>query len=159
MVDAVNSPTSPTHPIGGSFSSEHNVVMAQHSLPPNISATRTRASQMSSSMSNSELSKSTTFRGSNDVIVNEQKPQVKALRGEVAKWNPFEDPTPFSQMTEDHIFDAEFDAIRQRGSQSSKFYSYFANGTLNKICLISVLVLCVCILRHCRNSSSFHSIF
>lgn len=37
------------------------------------------------------------------------------------KWNPFEDPTPFSQMTEDHIFDAEFDAIRQRGSQTSEW--------------------------------------
>uniref|UniRef100_A0A1B6FIX0 Protein kinase domain-containing protein n=1 Tax=Cuerna arida TaxID=1464854 RepID=A0A1B6FIX0_9HEMI len=32
-------------------------------------------------------------------------------------WNPFEDP-PFSQMTEDHIFGAEFDRIK-RGSQSS----------------------------------------
>lgn len=36
-----------------------------------------------------------------------------------ADWNPFEDPAPFSQMTEDHIFGAEFDKIK-RGSQSSK---------------------------------------
>uniref|UniRef100_U5EMV2 Putative ap2-associated protein kinase 1 n=1 Tax=Corethrella appendiculata TaxID=1370023 RepID=U5EMV2_9DIPT len=34
-------------------------------------------------------------------------------------WNPFGDPQPFSQMTEDHIFGAEFDLIRQKGSQSS----------------------------------------
>lgn len=45
-------------------------------------------------------------------------------RKKLGKWNPFEDPTPFSQMTEDHIFDAEFDAIRQRGSQNSKFPCY-----------------------------------
>lgn len=34
-------------------------------------------------------------------------------------WNPFGDPTPFSQMTEDHIFGEEFDKIRQQGSQGS----------------------------------------
>lgn len=49
------------------------------------------------------------------------KHEEPAVRRGLGKWNPFEDPTPFSQMTEDHIFDAEFDSIRQRGSQSSKF--------------------------------------
>ncbi|XP_055539269.1 uncharacterized protein LOC129726502 [Wyeomyia smithii] len=34
-------------------------------------------------------------------------------------WNPFGDPTPFAQMTEDHIFGEEFDKIRQQGSQGS----------------------------------------
>lgn len=34
-------------------------------------------------------------------------------------WNPFEDPAPFNQLTEDHLFGAEFDKIK-RGSQSSK---------------------------------------
>lgn len=34
-------------------------------------------------------------------------------------WNPFGDPTPFSQMTEDHIFGEEFDKIRKQGSQGS----------------------------------------
>lgn len=42
----------------------------------------------------------------------------RSLSADVADWNPFEEP-PFSQMTEDHIFGAEFDKIR-RGSQSSK---------------------------------------
>lgn len=41
----------------------------------------------------------------------------RSLSADVADWNPFEE-TPFSQMTEDHIFGAEFDKIR-RGSQSS----------------------------------------
>lgn len=41
----------------------------------------------------------------------------RSLSADIADWNPFEDP-PFSQMTEDHIFGAEFDKIR-RGSQSS----------------------------------------
>ncbi|XP_053686988.1 serine/threonine-protein kinase sel-5 isoform X2 [Sabethes cyaneus] len=34
-------------------------------------------------------------------------------------WNPFGDPTPFAQMTEDHIFGEEFDKIRKQGSQGS----------------------------------------
>lgn len=33
------------------------------------------------------------------------------------KWNPFEDTTPFNQVTEDHIFGAEFDRIRQEGER------------------------------------------
>ncbi|KAB0791983.1 hypothetical protein PPYR_13944 [Photinus pyralis] len=41
----------------------------------------------------------------------------RSLSADIADWNPFEDP-PFSQMTEDHIFGAEFDKIR-KGSQSS----------------------------------------
>ncbi|XP_031618764.1 AP2-associated protein kinase 1 [Contarinia nasturtii] len=32
----------------------------------------------------------------------------------LSQWNPFEDPTPFNQMTEDHIYEAEFDALRDR---------------------------------------------
>lgn len=42
------------------------------------------------------------------------------LASDVRAWNPFNDMTPFSQMSEDHIFGAEFDKIR-RGSQSSKY--------------------------------------
>lgn len=42
-----------------------------------------------------------------------------ALVGHVAVWNPFDDPSPFCQLNEDHLFGAEFDKIR-RGSQSSK---------------------------------------
>ena len=37
---------------------------------------------------------------------------------DVAAWNPFEDVQPFNQLTEDHIFGAEFDKIR-RGSNTS----------------------------------------
>ncbi|KAG5899354.1 hypothetical protein JTB14_036843 [Gonioctena quinquepunctata] len=44
-------------------------------------------------------------------------PDSRSLSADVADWNPFEE-TPFSQMTEDHIFGAEFDKIR-RGSGSS----------------------------------------
>lgn len=42
-----------------------------------------------------------------------------SLVGRVAVWNPFDDPSPFCQLSEDHLFGAEFDKIR-RGSQSSK---------------------------------------
>uniref|UniRef100_A0A182VXE2 Protein kinase domain-containing protein n=1 Tax=Anopheles minimus TaxID=112268 RepID=A0A182VXE2_9DIPT len=39
--------------------------------------------------------------------------------GTSSNWNPFGDPTPFAQMTEDHIFGEEFDKIREQGSQGS----------------------------------------
>ncbi|XP_017097743.2 uncharacterized protein Nak isoform X1 [Drosophila bipectinata] len=45
--------------------------------------------------------------------------QGAAVEKRVEAWNPFEEEQPFSQMTEDHIFEAEFDKIRQRGSQGS----------------------------------------
>lgn len=63
---------------------------------------------MTTSMSNSELSNN---HGSEQLITRD-----------LSKWNPFEDRTPFSQMTEDHIFGAEFDKIRREGSQNSKLY-------------------------------------
>jgi len=48
-----------------------------------------------------------------------------AVEKRVEAWNPFEEEQPFSQMTEDHIFEAEFDKIRQRGSQGSKLSDRF----------------------------------
>lgn len=51
-----------------------------------------------------------------------------ALMTKMPKWNPFEDPTPFNQMTEDNIFDAEFDAIRKRSSQDLKSLPIDAAG-------------------------------
>ncbi|XP_033338054.2 numb-associated kinase isoform X1 [Megalopta genalis] len=42
----------------------------------------------------------------------------RSLSADVAAWNPFEDTQPFDQLTEDHIFGAEFDKIR-RGSNTS----------------------------------------
>lgn len=48
-------------------------------------------------------------------------PDNRSLSADVAGWNPFGE-TPFSELTEDHIFGAEFDKIR-RGSQSSKLFN------------------------------------
>ncbi|KAK2582001.1 hypothetical protein KPH14_002434 [Odynerus spinipes] len=42
----------------------------------------------------------------------------RSLSTDMAAWNPFEDVQPFGQLTEDHIFGAEFDKIR-RGSNTS----------------------------------------
>ncbi|KAL0127978.1 hypothetical protein PUN28_003317 [Cardiocondyla obscurior] len=42
----------------------------------------------------------------------------RSLSADVAAWNPFEDVQPFNQLTEDHLFGAEFDKIR-RGSNTS----------------------------------------
>ena len=50
--------------------------------------------------------------------------EVDHLTNRTTTWNPFNDMQPFSQMSEDHIFGAEFDRIR-RGSQSSKYLDYF----------------------------------
>ncbi|XP_011173537.1 uncharacterized protein LOC105205737 isoform X2 [Solenopsis invicta] len=44
--------------------------------------------------------------------------EARSLSADVAAWNPFEDVQPFNQLTEDHIFGAEFDKIR-RGSNTS----------------------------------------
>lgn len=44
----------------------------------------------------------------------------ETIAARIDTWNPFEEQ-PFDQMTEDHIFEAEFDKIRQRGSQGSRF--------------------------------------
>lgn len=41
-------------------------------------------------------------------------------KSEATRWNPFEDPTPFHQMTEEHFIEAEFDAIRDRNGQNCK---------------------------------------
>ncbi|XP_055681409.1 uncharacterized protein LOC129788942 [Lutzomyia longipalpis] len=46
-----------------------------------------------------------------------EKGKCEKITRNVATWNPFEDS--FSQMSEDHIFGAEFDKIRHQGSQSS----------------------------------------
>lgn len=76
-------------------------------IEQNAQNARLNVQSMSASVSNSELSSNTaTASGS--------------LEGRIdmASWNPFEEQ-PFSQMSEDHIFDAEFDKIRQRGSQGS----------------------------------------
>ncbi|XP_026675899.1 uncharacterized protein LOC103524827 [Diaphorina citri] len=37
----------------------------------------------------------------------------RSLSAEVNSWNPFEDTAPFSQLSEDHIFGAEFDKIQR----------------------------------------------
>nr|XP_012135003.1 PREDICTED: uncharacterized protein LOC100882026 isoform X2 [Megachile rotundata] len=60
---------------------------------------------LGSSASHGELSSVTTTEG-------------RSLSADVAAWNPFEDVQPFNQLTEDHIFGAEFDKIR-RGSNAS----------------------------------------
>jgi AP2-associated kinase len=56
-------------------------------------------------------------RGVQGELSNAAAGPGRSLSADVADWNPFEEP-PFSQMSEDHIFGAEFDKIR-RGSQSS----------------------------------------
>ncbi|XP_022214683.2 AP2-associated protein kinase 1 isoform X1 [Drosophila obscura] len=57
------------------------------------------------------------FASSASISISELSRQSMDKR--VEAWNPFEEEQPFSQMTEDHIFEAEFDKIRQRGSQGS----------------------------------------
>lgn len=92
--------------------------------------------QIRSSISSAELPTTT----STTAITND-KNSNKPNRGgaSISQWNPFEDedPTPFNQMTEDLIYEAEFDALRDRpsGSVNFLFYSslkrcYIANNNL-----------------------------
>lgn len=69
--------------------------------------------QLRSSISNAELPTTSNEKKSN-------KPNSSGA----LKWNPFEDPTPFNQMTEDHIYEAEFDALRDRPNGSLFFSNY-----------------------------------
>nr|XP_032294489.1 AP2-associated protein kinase 1 isoform X3 [Drosophila virilis] len=74
-----------------------NVTLASAASNPGIYAS---SSTTATSLSSNELARQTMDK-------------------RVEAWNPFEEEQPFSQMTEDNIFEAEFDKIRQRGSQGS----------------------------------------
>lgn len=51
-----------------------------------------------------------------DLPLSREKKSTKPVSNAPLQWNPFEDSTPFDQMTEDHIYEAEFDALRDRPS-------------------------------------------
>lgn len=75
---------------------------------------------MASSVSNSELvNVGNNNNNNNNNNINAGKLD-KSNDNPKGKWNPFEDP-PFDAMTEDLMFGAEFDKIRQEGSLTSKF--------------------------------------
>lgn len=73
---------------------------------------------LASAASNPGIYASSSAAAGNSLSSNELARQTMDKR--VEAWNPFEEEQPFSQMTEDHIFEAEFDKIRQRGSQGSE---------------------------------------
>lgn len=57
---------------------------------------------------------------SSDLLTSREKTNAsKPECGAPLQWNPFEDSTPFDQMTEENIFEAEFDALRDRPSGMS----------------------------------------
>lgn len=71
---------------------------------------------MRSSISSAELPTTTTSAAA---IINDKNSNKQNCGGiSLLQWNPFEDRTPFNQMTEDHIYEAEFDALRDRPSGS-----------------------------------------
>ncbi|KFB52772.1 AGAP002469-PA-like protein [Anopheles sinensis] len=64
--------------------------------------------------------RSASLAASSNPQLNHQQPaQHRSASSGGSNWNPFGDPTPFAQMTEDLIFGEEFDKIRQQGSQGS----------------------------------------
>lgn len=77
---------------------------------------------LASAASNPGIYASSTANSAAVSISELMKPGQTAVEKRVEAWNPFEEEQPFSQMTEDHIFEAEFDKIRQRGSQGSTFW-------------------------------------
>lgn len=102
--------------------------------------------QLRGSISNSELP-TTEFSKklfSSDVDIGDAvatEPTSATSRSkENVQWNPFEDPTPFNQMTEDHIIEAEFDAIRDRNGRSCNCKYYFIRFHQQK--LIDSILFC-----------------
>lgn len=98
------------------------------------------AAAMSASISNAELTSAQALRSSietNNSLAQTNVDAVVAnhasgssLGKRIEAWNPFEEQ-PFGQMTEDHIFEAEFDKIRQRGSQGSKSNKLFITKNIH----------------------------
>lgn len=85
--------------------------------------------QMRSSISSAEIPTTVTALTN---LKNSNKPNRGGVS--MSQWNPFEDedPTPFNLMTEDLIYEAEFDALRDRPSGSLKAFfvshwRYFIN--------------------------------
>ncbi|XP_017853777.2 LOW QUALITY PROTEIN: uncharacterized protein LOC108607451 [Drosophila busckii] len=74
---------------------------------------------LASAASNPGIYAGNSATASNSLSSNEIGLKRQSVDKRVEAWNPFEEEQPFSQMTEDHIFEAEFDKIRQRGSQGS----------------------------------------
>ncbi|GAB0095500.1 uncharacterized protein DMENIID0001_108920 [Sergentomyia squamirostris] len=91
--------TSPIVAIGVNFSSEQNMHFTS-----SITTTTTKQHPTDLSLSSPITEKGKIVGASNKITKN------------MTTWNPFEDS--FSQMSEDHIFGAEFDKIRHQGSQS-----------------------------------------
>lgn len=84
-------------------------------LTDTFSSLQLRGSISNSELPTSEFSKK-LFNADAEPSAGVAAP-VSASRENV-RWNPFEDPTPFNQMTEDNIIEAEFDAIRDRNGRS-----------------------------------------
>jgi hypothetical protein len=103
-----------------SSGTNNNNIFTTKCCPPSVAATTTTSAaftnQITSSVSSSDLFKK---HGADDGNLGIGS---KSLVKNVSTWNPFEDEEDahFSQLTEDHIFGAEFDKIRQEGSQNSK---------------------------------------
>ncbi|XP_043949855.1 AP2-associated protein kinase 1 isoform X3 [Drosophila biarmipes] len=85
----------------------------------NLAAMGDGPQTLASAASNPGIYASATANSAAVSISELLKPGQAAVEKRVEAWNPFEEEQPFSQMTEDHIFEAEFDKIRQRGSQGS----------------------------------------
>ncbi|XP_067624618.1 AP2-associated protein kinase 1-like isoform X4 [Eurosta solidaginis] len=80
-----------------------------------LTSAQVMRANMDTKPTTSNLTSSTTIFDADAKIVSNNS---DSLEKGIGAWNPFEEQ-PFGQMTEDHIFEAEFDKIRQRGSQGS----------------------------------------
>nr|XP_040218996.2 AP2-associated protein kinase 1 [Anopheles coluzzii] len=106
------------------FDQSTNNYQPSSSVSPSVGQTAASVGASMASGSNSSLHKqqqqqhaSSLASSSNPQLFQQQRSTSSA--GGSANWNPFGDPTPFAQMTEDHIFGEEFDKIREQGSQGS----------------------------------------
>ncbi|XP_058467225.1 BMP-2-inducible protein kinase [Malaya genurostris] len=102
---------SDTSAFNKAYTTETSQFLAPYDASNNYQPAETESSANGSEQNLHSIPTSFESRSSN--------PQLNLTQNKQQTWNPFGDPTPFSQMTEDHIFGEEFDKIRQLGSQGS----------------------------------------
>ncbi|XP_060520244.1 uncharacterized protein LOC132698277 [Cylas formicarius] len=130
FISTTTPPSSPTlsvpkgHRRNMSDTTAFNKVFASETtlfLAPFESSIKPRPRDSPTQACTNEVTKQMAPMGSSASTTDVSQPlgaDSRSLSADVADWNPFEEPSSFGHLTEDHIFGAEFDRIR-RGSQSS----------------------------------------
>lgn len=94
-------------------------------LAPFESSIKTRGSDSPVTVEHDDTNRLVTSIGNSASTIELSHSAIqdsRSLSADIADWNPFEE-VPFMNMSEDHIFGAEFDKIRE-SSTSSEYYHW-----------------------------------